>query len=396
MKTVLSLAAVAALFFAFHNARAVEDPPAAHLQLVEVEQQTPYLESFAGVTAGTATTSIIRRVSQAGTSSQAYAQFDNHNGDGSRASFPLEVDESDTYGLSAALVKGPNFGVVQLFIDGRQIGETYDLYNATVIVPPPVALGPLALSEGKHILTMKVVGKNDASTDFLGGIDLLVLDSQAAPQPTPTAVATAEVGAPVPATLALTVGAGGVRRLHARRGQGVHDDLGGQHRVDGRRRRPDGLRPRQAGQRHAHAASAAAGADRAEPLERPGVQRPVDDHLQAGDRGRRAAAHRHLLQDADVHAVDDEPLGESQPSQADLDARRARRGRQREEVAHAAEAPAVRALDGVGETQRAVAGRDGRVTARTGERPDGHQAGMTGPDLLMPDPVALEGHRLRV
>ena len=205
MKIALSLAAVAALFFAFHNARAVEDPPAAHLQLVEVEQQTPYLESFAGVTAGTATTSIIRRVSQAGTSSQAYAQFDNHNGDGSRASFPLEVDESDTYGLSAALVKGPNFGVVQLFIDGRQIGGTYDLYAPAITVAQPVLLGPLALSEGKHILTMKVVGKNDAATDYLGGIDLLVLDSQAAPQPTPTAVATAEVGAPVPATLALTV-----------------------------------------------------------------------------------------------------------------------------------------------------------------------------------------------
>jgi hypothetical protein len=205
MKTIVGLAAVAALFVAFHNARAVEDPPTAHLQLVEVEQQTPYLESFAGVTAGTPTVSIIRRVSQAGTSSQAYAQFDNHNGDGSRASFPLEVDESDTYGLSAALVKGPNFGIVQLFVDGRQIGGTYDLYSATVTVPPPVALGPLALAEGKHVLTMKVIGKNDASSDFLGGIDLLVLDSQAAPQPAPTAVATAEVGAQVPATLALTV-----------------------------------------------------------------------------------------------------------------------------------------------------------------------------------------------
>jgi hypothetical protein len=209
MKTILGLAAAAALFIAFHSARAVEDPPATHLQLVEVEQQTPYLESFAGVTAGTPAVSIIRRVSQAGTSSQAYAQFDNHNGDGSRASFPLEVEDADTYGLSAALVKGPNFGIVQLFVDGRQIGGTYDLYNATVTVPPPVALGPLALSEGKHILTLKVIGKNDASTDFLGGIDLLILDSQAAPQPTPTAVATAEVGAQVPAALALTVSAAG-------------------------------------------------------------------------------------------------------------------------------------------------------------------------------------------
>ncbi len=206
MKTVLSLAAVAALFVAFHNARAVEDPPQAHLQLVEVEQQTPYLESFAGVTAGTATTSIIRRVSLTGTSSAAYAQFDNHNGDGSRASFPLDVEDADTYGLTAALVKGPNFGIVQLFIDGRQIGGTYDLYAATLARAEPIALGAYALSEGRHILTMKVVGKNDASTDFLGGIDLLVLDSAAAPQPTPTAVATAEVGAQVPATLALTLG----------------------------------------------------------------------------------------------------------------------------------------------------------------------------------------------
>jgi hypothetical protein len=209
MKTIAGLAAVAALFVAFHNARAVEDPPQAHLQLVEVEQQTPYLESFAGVTAATATVSVIRRVSQAGTSSQAYAQFDNHNGDGSRASFPLDVEDGDTYGVSASLVKGPNFGIVQLFVDGRQIGGTIDLYAPAVTVAQPTPLGPLALSEGKHVLTMKVIGKNDASTDFLGGIDLLVLDSAAAPQPTPTAVATAEVGAQVPATLALTVGQAG-------------------------------------------------------------------------------------------------------------------------------------------------------------------------------------------
>ncbi|WP_028064048.1 hypothetical protein [Solirubrobacter soli] len=205
-KTIAGLAAAAAVFVAFHNARAVEDPPQAHLQLIEVEQQTPYLESFAGVTAGTATVSIIRRVSQAGTSSQSYAQFDNHNGDGSRASFPLDVEDGDTYGVSASLVKGPNFGIVQLFVDGRQIGGTYDLYAPAITVAQPMLLGPLALSEGKHVLTMKVVGKNEASTDFLGGIDLLVLDSAAAPQPTPTAVATAEVGAEVPATLALTLG----------------------------------------------------------------------------------------------------------------------------------------------------------------------------------------------
>jgi hypothetical protein len=210
MKTVLSLATLAALFIAFQSARAVEDPPASHVQLVEVEQQTPYLESFAGVAAGTATTSVIRRVANSGTavfSSQAYAQFDNHNADGSRASFPLDVEDGDTYGLTAAFVRGPNFGIVQVSIDGRPVGAPFDGYATALQRADPLSLGTFALSEGKHILTLTVTGKNAAATDYLAGLDLLVLDSTAAPAPTPTAVATAEVGSTVPATLALTLGA---------------------------------------------------------------------------------------------------------------------------------------------------------------------------------------------
>jgi hypothetical protein len=207
MKTVLALAAAAALFIAFQSARAVEDPPQAHVQLVEVEQQTPYLESFAGVAAGTATVSVIRRVSLTGTSSAAYAQFDNHNADGSRASFPLDVEDADTYGITAAFVRGPNFGVVQASIDGRPLGAPFDGYAATPARAEPLSLGTLALSEGRHLLTLTVTGKNATSTDYLAGLDLLVLDSTAAPVAAPTAVATAEVGSTVPATLALTLGA---------------------------------------------------------------------------------------------------------------------------------------------------------------------------------------------
>jgi hypothetical protein len=206
MKLVLTLAAFAAVFIAFQSARAVEDPPQSHVQLIEVEQQTPYLESFAGVAAGTATVSVIRRVSLTGTSSAAYAQFDNHNADGSRASFPLDVEDGDTYGLTAAFVRGPNFGVVQVSIDGRPVGAPFDGYAAVLARATPLSLGTLALSEGKHILTLTVTGKNEASTDYLAGLDLLVLDSTAAPVATPTAVATAEVGGTVPATLALTLG----------------------------------------------------------------------------------------------------------------------------------------------------------------------------------------------
>lgn len=208
MKLALALSAVivAAVFLTLQPANAVDDAPNTHVQLIEVEQQTPYLESFAGVTAGTATTSIVRRVSGIAFSSQAYAQLDNHNGDGSRATFPIEVEESDLYGIHGSFVKGPNFGVVQLTLDGRPLGEPFDAYSPTLAAEPAKLLGTVALAEGKHMLTMTVIGKNGASTDWLGGLDLLVLDSTSAAQPTPTAVATAEVGAAVPPTLALSVG----------------------------------------------------------------------------------------------------------------------------------------------------------------------------------------------
>lgn len=111
MKLAIVLSAVlVAVVFALTPATAVDDAPTTNVQLIELEQMTPYLESFAGVTAGTATTSIVRRVSGIMFSSQAYAQFDNHNSDGSRATFPIEVEQGDLYGVSAAFVKGRTSG----------------------------------------------------------------------------------------------------------------------------------------------------------------------------------------------------------------------------------------------------------------------------------------------
>ena len=159
MKIILSLAALAAVMIAFQNANAVEEPPEPRVQLVEVEQQTPYLESFNSITAGTATQSAIRRAGNTGGvvfSSQAYALFDNQNPDGSRATFPLEVEDADTYGLRAQFVKGPDMGVVQVAVDGRPLGAPIDLYAAALQRARPVALGVLALSEGKHMFTLTV------------------------------------------------------------------------------------------------------------------------------------------------------------------------------------------------------------------------------------------------
>ena len=79
------------------------------------------------------------------------------------------------------------------------------------------------------MLTMTVVGKNDAATDCLAGLDLLVLGLGGGRQPTPTAVATAEAGGTVPATLALTLGGPpAFGRVRAGRGARVHGGDDGQ------------------------------------------------------------------------------------------------------------------------------------------------------------------------
>jgi hypothetical protein len=175
--------------------------------MIEAEFMTPVLESYAGVASGTTTTSVLKRMSNSGTttfSGSAGMQLDNHNADGSPGSLPFEVEATDTYGVAVRYVQGPTYGVVQFAIDGDAIGAPIDAY-APAVTASEATLGIAGLTEGKHTFTMTVTGKNDAATDYLSGFDYLELDSELAPVATPTAVATAVVGALVPATLALSV-----------------------------------------------------------------------------------------------------------------------------------------------------------------------------------------------
>ncbi len=99
-------------------------------------------------------------------SGQAFVRFDNKNADGSRLTLPLDVDWPDAYGVSAGIVTGPNYGKVQVSIDGRPLGPVTDAYS-TALGRTIVPLGGLELSKGRHALT---------------------LDSKAVAAPTPAAV----------------------------------------------------------------------------------------------------------------------------------------------------------------------------------------------------------------
>ncbi|MBD0378782.1 DUF2961 domain-containing protein [Paenibacillus sedimenti] len=94
---------------------------------------------------------------------------------GDYATVAFTVPQDGLYDLAAVLTKARDYGVVQLSIDGQNIGEAFDGFNPTVVKSDPINLGKLQLKSGQHSLTLKVTGKSASSTGYLAGIDILSL-----------------------------------------------------------------------------------------------------------------------------------------------------------------------------------------------------------------------------
>ena len=94
---------------------------------------------------------------------------------GSELALGFPIRKAGKYPVSAYLTKAADYGIVQLKIDGKPVGEPFDGYNNGVIRVGPVKLGEIELSEGNHNLALEIVGKNDKSSGYLAGIDQLLL-----------------------------------------------------------------------------------------------------------------------------------------------------------------------------------------------------------------------------
>jgi hypothetical protein len=96
---------------------------------------------------------------------------------GDYLSVTLEIAISDTYDLSGYLTKAFNCGILSFRVDGVTLGIPYDLYLPIIQRSPEVAFGTFYLPSGIHTFTYSVAGKNAASSDYILGIDNLVLHS---------------------------------------------------------------------------------------------------------------------------------------------------------------------------------------------------------------------------
>ena len=89
----------------------------------------------------------------------------------------VPVEKTATYRLKMQLTKAIDYGIVQLYLDGKKLGEPIDLFNNGVIPTGVLDMGIHKLSKGQHTLRVEIVGANKkAVKKYMFGLDYLKLE----------------------------------------------------------------------------------------------------------------------------------------------------------------------------------------------------------------------------
>ena len=84
----------------------------------------------------------------------------------------ITVDTAGDYLLSGGFTVAKDYGMIDIYINGTKVGDTFDGY-ATSVSHKSVNLGTVTLVEGTNTVEIKVVGKNDSATKYYVGLDYL-------------------------------------------------------------------------------------------------------------------------------------------------------------------------------------------------------------------------------
>ncbi len=96
---------------------------------------------------------------------------------GDKLDIVLKVSEAGEYNVRGVFTKAVDYGIVQLWLDGKKLGERIDLFNPQVFRTDPVNFGRHQLGAGEHRLTVEIVGANDkAVKSYMFGLDRILLE----------------------------------------------------------------------------------------------------------------------------------------------------------------------------------------------------------------------------
>ena len=83
----------------------------------------------------------------------------------------LRPPTRSTASVDLYATRAPDFARIRLFLDDEPLADQIDLYAPIVTPSGAIPLGTLTLNAVEHRLTVRVVGKNPASTGFHFGLD---------------------------------------------------------------------------------------------------------------------------------------------------------------------------------------------------------------------------------
>lgn len=82
------------------------------------------------------------------------------------------LNEDGRYNISAQLTKASDYGIIQLFLNGIQVGRRFNGFHTDGVIPEQVKLGTHKLIEGEHILSVKILGTDiNSKPGNMAGID---------------------------------------------------------------------------------------------------------------------------------------------------------------------------------------------------------------------------------
>jgi hypothetical protein len=80
-----------------------------------------------------------------------------------------------TYELIGYFTKAKDYARIQLKSGDLELNPVVNLFDTEVTPTGPVSFGKVTLKKGDNQLTVKIVGKDDRSSNYLVGIDAFVL-----------------------------------------------------------------------------------------------------------------------------------------------------------------------------------------------------------------------------
>lgn len=87
---------------------------------------------------------------------------------------PFETNQDGEVSVLLMLTKSWDYGIFQFELDGKPLGAPVDLFSAS-IVGKDQSYAPITIQAGKHLLTIKNMGKNETSKGYFLGIDGILI-----------------------------------------------------------------------------------------------------------------------------------------------------------------------------------------------------------------------------